>query len=76
MIGDRLIIEADGMQNHDDRAADPDGPSLRHTDLQRDARAAALGHETLRFDHAIIIHHWGVVEAAVLARVATGPRLA
>ncbi|WP_417556193.1 type IV toxin-antitoxin system AbiEi family antitoxin domain-containing protein [Microbacterium sp.] len=72
VIGDWLIVEADGMQNHDDRVAGPDGPSPRHKDLQRDARAAALGYETLRFDYAMIIHHWEVVEAAILARVAAG----
>jgi very-short-patch-repair endonuclease len=75
LIGDRLIIEADGVQNHDDRAADPKTPSPRHKDLQRDARAAALGYETLRFDYAMIIHHWDVVEVAILAKVAAGAHL-
>lgn len=69
VIGDRLIVEADGRQNHDDRESIP-GHSLRHKDLQRDARAAALGYETLRFDYAMIVHHWDTVVAAILARAA------
>lgn len=76
VIGDRLIIEADGKENHDD---DPSRPaprsSLRHKDLVRDAKAAALGYETLRFDYALIVHAWPVVEAAILAKVAAGAHL-
>ncbi|MFC7789044.1 type IV toxin-antitoxin system AbiEi family antitoxin domain-containing protein [Microbacterium sp. MAHUQ-60] len=44
VIGDRLLIECDGRENHE-RAAE------RHKDLLRDAAAAALGYETLRFDY-------------------------
>ncbi|BDZ37500.1 endonuclease domain-containing protein [Microbacterium suwonense] len=76
LVGDRLIIEADGMQNHDDRASDGRTGSLRHKDLQRDARAAARGYVTLRFDYAMIVHHWDVVEEAILAVVAAGRHLA
>lgn len=77
VIGDRLIIEADGKQNHDDGAADPSQPlsSLRHKDLLRDARAAARGFETLRFDYAMIVHDWPTVEAAILAKIAAGAHL-
>ncbi len=56
-----LILETDGRENHD-------GPSRRHQDLLRDARTAALGFDTLRFDYAMVIHDWPVVEAAILAR--------
>lgn len=76
VIGDRLIIEADGTSNHDDRSIGAHRPSLRHKDLQRDARAAARGYETLRFDYAMIIHHWDVVQAAILAKIAAGAHLA
>jgi very-short-patch-repair endonuclease len=76
VIGDRLIIEADGKENHDD---DPSRPaplvSRRHKDLVRDATAAALGYETLRFDYALIVHDWPVVEAAILAKVGAGAHL-
>ncbi|UNK71766.1 type IV toxin-antitoxin system AbiEi family antitoxin domain-containing protein [Microbacterium sp. H1-D42] len=76
VIGDWLIIEADGKQNHDDDRDDEGGDasqpwvSLRHKDLMRDARAAALGYETLRFNYAMIVHHWATVVAAILARIA------
>lgn len=57
-----LIIEVDGRQNHD-------GESLRHKDLVRDAAAAALGYETLRFDYALVVHEWHTVEKAIIARL-------
>lgn len=60
VIGDRLILEVDGKENHD-------GEVHRHKDLVRDAAASALGYETLRFDYAQIVHDWQSVEAAVLA---------
>lgn len=57
-----IILEVDGRLNHE-------GPSLRHKDLVRDARAAALGYETLRFDYALVVHDWETVRAAILARL-------
>ncbi len=72
VIGEFLILEADGKQNHDDETADPTRPQMskRHKDLMRDARAAALGSETLRFDYAMIVHDWPTVVAAILQRSA------
>lgn len=67
LIGDRLIIETDGRGNHDG--------SLRHKDLLRDAKAAALGYETLRFDYAMIVHDWPTVAAAIVAKIAAGAHL-
>lgn len=61
VLGDRLILEADG-KTHDGEA--------RHRDRMRDALATALGFVTLRFDYALIIHDWPAVEAAILAAVA------
>ena len=63
LIGDRLIIEVDGRDNHD-------GPPLRHKDLVRDANAAMWGHVTLRFDYALIVHDWDMVERAILGALA------
>lgn len=63
VVGDRLIIEADG------RSHDGEG---RHRDLIRDAVAATLGFTTLRFDAALILHDWPTVEAAILAVLARG----
>lgn len=62
LIGDRLVIETDGRRNHD-------GASLRHKDLVRDANAAKWGYVTLRFDYALVVHDWDLVERAILAHV-------
>ena len=59
VIGDRLLIELDGRENHD-------GTSMRHKDLVRDANAALWGYTTLRFDYALVVHDWELVEAAIL----------
>ncbi|QMU97609.1 DUF559 domain-containing protein [Microbacterium esteraromaticum] len=60
VIDGRLIIEADGRENHD-------APVKRHKDLVRDAAASALGYETLRFDYAQLIHGWDTVQGSILA---------
>jgi len=62
LIGDRLLIECDGRENHERE-------QQRHKDLLRDAAAAALGYETLRFDYAMIVHGWCRVEAAIIAKI-------
>jgi very-short-patch-repair endonuclease len=58
VIGGCLILEADGKENHEG--------NRRHRDLRRDALTAAMGYVTLRFDSALIMHEWPVVEAAIL----------
>ena len=68
LIGDRLILEADGRTNHH-------GDAARHKDLVRDAHAAAWGYVTLRFDYALIVHDWHTVEQAILAHVDRGRHL-
>ncbi len=60
VIDGLLLLEVDGVENHD-------GPSLRHKDLRRDAWASVQGLETLRFDYALVIHEWPLVESAILA---------
>jgi very-short-patch-repair endonuclease len=78
VLGDRVILEADGKANHVDGAqpvAGPTAASKRHKDLVRDAVAAALGFETLRFDYALIVHDWPTVEAAILTLVGAGRHL-
>ncbi|MHC2997931.1 DUF559 domain-containing protein [Microbacterium sp. HJ5] len=65
LVGDRLIVEVDGIDNHD-------GPSHRHKDLVRDAHAAAWGYVSLRFDYAMVVHDWPTVELAILAHVDRG----
>lgn len=64
LIGDRLIVEVDGRVNHD-------GASLRHKDLVRDANAASWGYRTLRFDYAMVVHDWDLVERAILGSLAS-----
>ncbi|MDR6867269.1 very-short-patch-repair endonuclease [Microbacterium resistens] len=63
VIEGRIVLEADGRENHESR-------SRRHHDLHRDAVASRLGYETLRFDYAMIIHDWPTVVEAVLAALA------
>ena len=63
VLGDRIILEVDGRQGHDDAEG-------RHRDRVRDVVAAAHGFETLRFDYALIVHDWPTVEQAILAKVA------
>lgn len=58
LIDGWLIVEADGRDNHEARP-------LRHKDLVRDANAASWGYTTLRFDYAMIIHDWDLVERAI-----------
>lgn len=65
LLGDRLIVEVDGVLGHD-------GASSRHKDLVRDSNAAAWGYLTLRFDYAMIVHDWPSVEATVRSYVDRG----
>ncbi|KJQ55062.1 endonuclease domain-containing protein [Microbacterium sp. SA39] len=58
VLAGRIILEADGKENHTH--------AKRHADLRRDAAASALGYETLRFDYAMIVHDWPTVVAAIL----------
>ncbi|HWS50246.1 MAG TPA: DUF559 domain-containing protein [Microbacterium sp.] len=67
VIAGRLILEADGDENHG-------SPTKRHHDRVRDAVASRLGYETLRFDYAQIIHEWTTVRDAIvgaLRRIST-----
>lgn len=60
VVEDCLILEADGATH--------EGES-RHKDRIRDAVAMVLGFVTLRFDSALILHDWELVESAVLAAI-------
>ena len=68
VLGDRLILEVDGRDGHDDDTS-------RHKDLTRDAVAAVHGFDTLRFDYELVIREWATVEEAILAKVARGLHL-
>ncbi len=67
LIEDWLIIETDGKDNHDDE-------SHRHRDLMRDANSALWGYVTLRFDYAMVVYEWDLVEAAIVATMAAHAR--
>lgn len=69
LIGERLIIEADGRENH---AREKE----RSKDLRRDAAAAAAGYTTLRFTYELIIDDWPLVEAAIRGALARDAHLA
>ncbi|MDU0346722.1 DUF559 domain-containing protein [Microbacterium sp. KSW2-29] len=69
VIGERLIVEVDGVENHA-------GADHRHRDLVRDAHAAAWGFVTLRFDYAMVVHDWPTVKLAIRAHVDRGLHLA
>ncbi|MEV8265427.1 hypothetical protein [Microbacterium sp. NPDC077057] len=66
LIDGWLIIETDGRANHEES-------SLRHRDLVRDATAAGWGHPTLRFDYAMVLHDWPLVERAILETMRRRP---
>lgn len=66
VIAGRLILEADGEDNHGSAES-------RHRDRERDAAASHLGYETLRFDYAQIVHDWPVVQAAILGALRRMP---
>lgn len=68
LVGARLIIEADGRENHQREKE-------RAKDLYRDAAAAASGYTTLRFTYAMIVHDWELVEKAVLGAISRGAHL-
>lgn len=68
VIGDRLIVEADGRENHEREKE-------RRKDLRRDAIAAGQGFTTLRFTYALIVHEWPLVEAAITGAISRGAHL-
>jgi very-short-patch-repair endonuclease len=68
VIGERLIVEADGRANHEREKE-------RAKDLRRDAIAAGRGFTTLRFTYALIVHEWPLVEAAIVGAVSRGAHL-
>lgn len=64
VLGDCIVLEVDGVPGHADTR------KARHKDLVRDARASTMGFEALRFDYALVVHDWPLVEAAIFAALA------
>jgi very-short-patch-repair endonuclease len=68
LVGDGLIIEADGAEFHTSRKDFEE-------DRRRDALLAARGYRVLRFSYTQIVSHWAEVEAAIRAAIARGDHL-
>jgi len=68
MVGDGLIIEADGAEFHTSRADFEE-------DRRRDALLTALGYRVLRYSYTQIVSRWAEVEAAIRAAIARGDHL-
>lgn len=69
VIGDRLTVEIDSREHHDER-------SHRLRDLDRDAVAHSLGYLPLRFDYVQVMSDWDAVASTVVAIVQRGDHLA
>ena len=69
LVGDRLVIEADGAEFHTDAASFEE-------DRRRDALLRARGFRVLRFSYKQITERWPEVRAAILAAIARGDHLA
>jgi very-short-patch-repair endonuclease len=65
LIGERLVVEVDGAEYHTD-------PAAFEGDRLRDALLSARGFRVLRFSYRMVLDHWPIVEAAVLAAIARG----
>jgi very-short-patch-repair endonuclease len=69
VIGDRLIVELDGAQWHDN-------PAQIARDRDRDAALTAIGFRLLRFGFLQVVNDWPLVEAAILSFIEAGDHLA
>jgi len=68
VIGDGLVIEADGAEFHTSR-------DDFEEDRRRDALLTAEGYRVLRFSYTQIVSRWAEVEAAIRAAIARGDHL-
>jgi very-short-patch-repair endonuclease len=68
LIGDGLVVEADGAEFHT-------GRDDFEEDRRRDAVLAARGYRVLRFSYTQIVERWPEVEAAIRAAIARGDHL-
>jgi very-short-patch-repair endonuclease len=62
LVGDRLIIEVDGKEHHDD-------PDAFTRDRRRDLAAHARGYLTIRLSYRQVMYEWPEVERQVLALI-------
>jgi very-short-patch-repair endonuclease len=66
LVEDRLILEVDSMEFHDE-------PSHRIRDLRRDAHATVLDLRSLRLDYQQVLFDWEFSEVAIRAALAHRP---
>lgn len=62
VVGDRLVIEADGRDWHDT-------PDAFRTDRSRDLALARLGYVVIRLSYAQIMKNWPLVELTVASLI-------
>lgn len=65
LVGQRLVVEADGAEYHTD-------PIQFERDRHRDAVLSRLGYRVLRFSYRQIMFNWPEVETAILSAVFRG----
>ena len=63
LVGDRLIIETDGRENHQPKY---------QADRTRDRAATSLGLLTMRLTYEDVVYRWDTVEADILAIIRRG----
>ena len=65
MLGDRIVIEADGAQWHE-------GSSAFLADRSRDLTLVRLGYVVIRVGYPHVVGEWKLIELAILGLVARG----
>jgi very-short-patch-repair endonuclease len=62
LVGDRLIIEVDGKEHHDD-------PDAFTRDRRRDLAALSRGYATIRLSYRQVMYEWPEAERQILALI-------
>lgn len=65
LIGDRLVVQADGHSFHS-------SPADRTRDLRHDHELSLRGYTVLRFTYAQIVHEWPATRRVIERAIATG----
>lgn len=67
LIGDRLIVQIDGVQHGEEQQS--------QIDKRHDAALGERGYYVIRVTYAQVVHHWHEVEELVLKAIARGKHL-
>ncbi|MBX3098813.1 MAG: hypothetical protein KF761_04470 [Salinibacterium sp.] len=65
LLGDRIVIEADGAEWHN-------GSSAFLADRSRDLALVRMGYVVIRVGYAHVVHEWKLIELAIVGLVARG----